>query len=277
VTAGYVDSLLEMGIHAVWVHDTMSAGIEPRELVPPEVRQQTAARVAGALAEARRSRERGRPLCEKAAREIETVVEQIVAAVRHRPEASLALNDLAAAHAYTHQHALDVCALGLVLGRELFRRNGWFDFRGETRHDDIRGRLVKLGMGLLLHDVGKVAVPTAILDKPGRLEPAEMEIMRGHPEAGASLLVSDYISPLTRAVVRDHHERWDGSGYPRGVRETGADQLARICAVADVYDAVTSERSYKRAEPPLRNPTVRVADGGGFREVRLDGQQRAAA
>jgi HD-GYP domain-containing protein (c-di-GMP phosphodiesterase class II) len=331
ITSSYVEALLDMGIHAVWVNDKLSVGIEPRELVPPEVRQQTAARVARALADARRSRESGQPLSEPAARELEHVVEQIVAGIGHRPEASLALDDLAAAHAYTHQHAIDVCALGLVLGRELFRCKGWRDFRGETRHDDISGRLFKLGMGLLLHDVGKVAVPTAILDKPGRLDPAEMDIMRTHPEAGASLLVSDYISPLVRAVVRDHHERWDGSGYPRGVSGTAADQLARVCAVADVYDAVTSERAYKRAQPPaagvdvilagrassfdpdvvdvfervvspyplgsevilpggtaavvskvhegeLRRPTVRVADGDGFREMRFDGgAERAAA
>ena len=107
-------------------------------------------------------------------------------------------------------------------------------------------------MGLLLHDVGKLAVPKEIIDKPGRLTPEEQAVMQTHPEIGAQLLAADEYSPLVRAVVREHHERWDGLGYPQGLSGRHISQLARIASVADVYDAVTSERPYKPGQPAAR-------------------------
>jgi HD-GYP domain-containing protein (c-di-GMP phosphodiesterase class II) len=111
-------------------------------------------------------------------------------------------------------------------------------------------RMTQLTMGLLVHDIGKLAIPEQILNKPGKLSPEEWELIKSHPVAGASLLESDRISPLTRAVVRDHHERWDGKGYPAGLEGTDIHQFARVAAVADVYDAITADRPYQPANPP---------------------------
>jgi HD-GYP domain-containing protein (c-di-GMP phosphodiesterase class II) len=97
--------------------------------------------------------------------------------------------------------------------------------------------------------VGKLAVPAEILNKPGRLDPHEWEIMKTHPTAGLELLRSDLISPLVKVIVRSHHERWNGDGYPDGKAGEEIHELARIAAVADVYDAVTSERVYAAAKP----------------------------
>jgi HD-GYP domain-containing protein (c-di-GMP phosphodiesterase class II) len=293
VTPRYVEALLDLGIHAVWVDDALSAGITPQELVPPAVRQETAREVKNAVAAARTAFDRRQPLDEKSANALKAIVEQLAASIAHRPDVTLFLNDLAAADAYTHQHSIDVCALGLLIGRTLFENEGWHDFRGERRWDDIPARLIKLGMGLLLHDIGKMAVPTPILNKPDRLTPEEQAIMREHTEAGAALLEADHISPLVRAVVREHHERWDGSGYPQGLAGDKINELARICAVADVYDAITSERPYKPAAAPYVGVGV-VVDGTGtafdpticdifervsWREVRVDdtGDLQAAA
>jgi HD-GYP domain-containing protein (c-di-GMP phosphodiesterase class II) len=160
------------------------------------------------------------------------------------------LSDLATADAYTHQHSIDVCALGVLLGRTLFLRDGWKDFKGRRRVDGLERRVHQLGMGLLLHDIGKLAVPGEILNKPGALTEEEHEVVRTHPDIGGQMLHSNIYSPLVRAVVREHHERWDGQGYPRGLAGEGISQLARIAAVADVYDAVTSERPYSTAQPP---------------------------
>ncbi len=107
--------------------------------------------------------------------------------------------------------------------------------------------LESLYRGSLLHDIGKIGIPDAILLKPGRLEPGEWEVIRQHPEIGASIL--GRISFLGDAVEVPlaHHEAWDGSGYPRGLRKEDIPLSARIFAVVDTYDALRSERPYKAA------------------------------
>jgi putative two-component system response regulator len=100
-----------------------------------------------------------------------------------------------------------------------------------------------------MHDVGKIGVPEEILLKPGSLDAAEWSIMRRHTEVGATIL-RDTISELLKAgevIALTHHERWDGSGYPYGLAGEAIPLSGRICAVADVFDALTSERPYKRA------------------------------
>src|SRR5436305_13584169 len=87
-------------------------------------------------------------------------------------------------------------------------------------------------------------------------------MIRGHPRAGVEMLGSDVISPLVNVVVRSHHERWDGGGYPDGLAGENIHQLARIAAAADVYDAVTSERVYASAKPPDIGVQI-VLDGAG--------------
>jgi hypothetical protein len=226
LTEGYREALRALGINAVWIEDDLSEGIEPHELVPPHLREEAARTVSGALTEAREGLARGRGLSPASAAGLKRVVRRLSESVAESPPAALVLADLAAADAYTHQHSIDVCALGLLVGRRLFERRGWEDFRGRRRRDDIETRLLKLGLGLLLHDVGKLAVPAAILAKTGPLTPAEREIVEAHPDAGAELLGSAKFSPLVRAIVREHHERWDGEGYPRGLRGTQINELS---------------------------------------------------
>lgn len=102
-----------------------------------------------------------------------------------------------------------------------------------------------------MHDVGKIGIPDAILQKPGPLTPEEWQTMRKHPEIGAEIIgehTSDVLS-LARSVALGHHEKWDGSGYPHGLSGEAIPLEARIVAVADVFDALTSVRPYKKAWP----------------------------
>jgi HD-GYP domain-containing protein (c-di-GMP phosphodiesterase class II) len=140
-----------------------------------------------------------------------------------------------------------VTVLGLLIARRMWERDGWTDFRGKVRRDRIEDRLRKLGLGLLVHDVGKLAVPPEILNKPGALTDDEMAVMRTHPEAGVELLRSASISPLILSVVRDHHERPDGRGYPAGLRGDEIPVPANIIHVADALDAITTTRVYRGA------------------------------
>ncbi|HEY9227458.1 MAG TPA: HD domain-containing phosphohydrolase [Gemmatimonadaceae bacterium] len=100
-------------------------------------------------------------------------------------------------------------------------------------------------IGALLHDVGKLVVPSEILNKPGKLTDEEWGVMRSHPRAGVDLLAGIDFPWDVRPIIESHHERWDGHGYPHGLRGEEIPLSARILAVADVYDALTSLRSYK--------------------------------
>ncbi len=115
-----------------------------------------------------------------------------------------------------------------------------------------------------LHDVGKIGVPDAILLKPGPLTPDEWVIMKAHTTMGAQILAGGESEMLTAAelIARSHHERWDGSGYPQGLREEEIPLPARIVAVADFFDAVSHARPYRQAWP-LDRILLAIAEGEG--------------
>jgi HD-GYP domain-containing protein (c-di-GMP phosphodiesterase class II) len=108
-----------------------------------------------------------------------------------------------------------------------------------------------LGHAYLLHDIGKLGIPEAIVLKPGRLTPGEMRVMRTHTTLGEELVRRlRCLSPLVREVVGSHHERWDGDGYPRRLAGLRIPLAARIFAVVDAYDAITHTRPYRERSDP---------------------------
>jgi HD-GYP domain-containing protein (c-di-GMP phosphodiesterase class II) len=107
-----------------------------------------------------------------------------------------------------------------------------------------------IGHAYLLHDVGKIGIPDAILLKPGPLTPDEMRVVRAHTRLGEELVRRlRFLSPLVRDVVACHHERWDGLGYPRNLRGPWIPLVARIFSVVDAFDAMTHERPYRAPRP----------------------------
>lgn len=105
----------------------------------------------------------------------------------------------------------------------------------------------EVGYSSILHDVGKMHVPDAILKKPGRLTEEETALMRQHTVAGERIISTDPFFTMARKIARSHHENWDGSGYPDGLAGEAIPLAARVVHVADVFDALTSDRTYKRA------------------------------
>jgi len=250
LTARYRELLMNAGVSAVYVEDDESSGIVVEPIVDDAMREVATRAIATAHRAATDASASGRQLSPDAVASLEDIVERILQQVQTSGGVALALSDLSSADAYTFQHSVDVTALGLLLGLRYYRRYGWTDYRGERQFGKIDDRLSSLGLGLMLHDIGKLSIPLAILNKPGRLTPEEWAVMRTHPRAGVDLLGGNDWSPLVKAVVLRHHERWDGSGYPDGKAGEEIHQMARIAAVADVYDAITSERHYAAAEPP---------------------------
>ena len=261
LSPGYIRALEGKGVMSVWVEDALSEGVLPVRAISPETQRKAIAAVGVALSDATDALTSGRGLSPRAVQELSDVASLIALEVHSAPDVALHLADMMGADQYLLQHVVDVTALGTVLAGRLFRQNGWVDHLGKRRRDQVDPRLAKIALGLLLHDIGKLAVPAEILQKPGALSAEEWVLMRRHPAQGAEML-GDNVSFLIRAVVKQHHERWDGSGYPDGIAGEEIHQFARIAAVADVYDAVTSERVYKASMKPHEGVTI-IEQGEG--------------
>ena len=139
---------------------------------------------------------------------------------------------LEARDGYTLGHGERVAALSILIGQEMRLSPA---------------RLRALAAGALLHDVGKIGIPDAVLHKPGRLSTEEFAVIQEHPVRGDTMLGVSFTGRAECAVIRHHHERWDGDGYPDGLAGEAIPLEARIAAVADVYDALRSNRAYRSA------------------------------
>ena len=163
------------------------------------------------------------------------LVEEISASVLRNPAALISVARLKTHDDYSYLHSVAVSALMLALARQL----------------KLDERLVRIaGTGGLMHDLGKAFMPLGVLNKPGRLTDEEFEIMKQHSGAGAQALQDGGCDSDVVDIALHHHERMDGRGYPHGLREDEISLLARMGAVCDVYDAVTSVRPYKRPWDP---------------------------
>jgi ribonuclease P protein subunit RPR2 len=157
-------------------------------------------------------------------------------------------NAVEARDAYTGKHAERVAAYGLELAKIV---------------DPAIASDPETEFGFLLHDVGKVAVPDAILHKPSALNRHELEVMRMHPVTGHAIVSHiDFLEGTAQDIVRCHHERWDGKGYPDGLAGRDIPKPARIFSVADTLDAITSDRPY-RTGSSIADARDEIARGSG--------------
>ena len=164
---------------------------------------------------------------------------EIYLSVVRNPSALISLTRLKNKDDYTYMHSVAVCALMIALGRKM-----------GVDEDTVKS----LGMAGLLHDVGKMTIPDLILNKPGRLTDAEFGQVKSHPERGWEMLRgSDDVDDIARDVCLHHHERVDGMGYPEKLSADNLSLFAKMGAVCDVYDAITSNRSYKDGWSPAES------------------------
>jgi HD-GYP domain-containing protein (c-di-GMP phosphodiesterase class II) len=249
LSGNYREWLTKGGIAAVYVDDELSAGID----VPVGVRPLTQIDATRVLASAfsvlpGKGQSKGKARAD-VVHELKRVVRGMIDDLEDNGDQMLAFADLATADAYALQHPVDVTVLGLALGRKLYDEYGWIDYDGTRRFDRIDERLRVLGLGLLLHEIGKTTIPPPVLEKAGPLDDKEWELIRTYPAAGAAMLTEETVGARAKSVVRCHQERFDGTGYPAGLIGDKIPQPARIAAVADVYDAITSARPYRKAAP----------------------------
>lgn len=156
---------------------------------------------------------------------------------------------------YIFTHSALVATTSLLLGQELS-----FSY----------AQLYNLGLGALLHDLGMTTIPSEIVDKKGPLDREERSLVNLHPRGGWDLLAGhDLVWPTARIVALQHHERWDGSGYPGGLRGEEIHLLSRIVAVADVYDALVSPRPYRPCRTPWEAHALILEGSGSLFDPRV--------
>jgi putative nucleotidyltransferase with HDIG domain len=187
--------------------------------------------------------------------ECEPLVNDIVGSVDRNGDALISLCRLKMADEYTYMHSVSVCALMVSLGRQL-------GLDEPTCRD--------AGMAGLLHDLGKAAIPQEILNKPGKLTDDEFTVVKSHPVKGyETLLASGVENERVLDVCRHHHEKMDGSGYPDKLNAESISLIARMSAVCDVYDAITSNRPYKAGWDPAESVSRMASWQGHFDPVVL--------
>lgn len=176
----------------------------------------------------------GRPVEKDSA---ERLVQDMRLSIQRNPHALISLARIKTADNYTYLHSMAVCALMMALAQRM-----------QMSEEEVR----LAGLSGLLHDVGKCRIPLRILNKPGALTPEEWRIMQDHSTLGAQLLRPLDVPDLVLQACLHHHEKMDGSGYPSGLKGEQIHPLARMAAICDIYDAVTSDRPYKQGWPPAQ-------------------------
>ncbi len=255
ITPGYIRQLQKIGIPTV----NVTSADPSFHLLPPDdvVQEETRVDAIRHVFDAFQSIEHEGRLDADA---MERVSDNILMDLIARKENLVQLTDIRLHDTYTFAHSVNVAILSAMLGLHCHY----------TKKD-----LQVLTLGALLHDLGKVDVPAEILTKNTRLTPEEFALIQQHPEDGAKHIhAMDHALPQTSllaAIAREHHEHIDGRGYPRGLKGDEIHRFAKIVAIADVYDALTSERPYKRAYTPnIAYNIMKNVNVGQFDETLLD-------
>ncbi|MEF3697232.1 HD-GYP domain-containing protein [Desulfolutivibrio sp.] len=168
----------------------------------------------------------------------EAFVSDVISSVSRNRETLTGLCKLRFYDEYSYTHSINVTVLATAFGQYL-------GLPGDELHP--------LGLGALFHDIGKANIPREVLNKPGRLDAREFQVIKRHPlESYVILKGMGALTPKVLSAIVEHHEKYDGSGYPRGIGGEEVSMFARIISLADVYDALTSERVYKKGMPPAQ-------------------------
>lgn len=288
LTSKYLQTLHERGLAGIYIEDPDTSDIEVPQTISPEVRAKAMGNLSRAFESVSRNSERMREAyvamaasdmgsrrfadavrsvadgegLYRMAQDIDGMLDELQGC-----DVLAGLNSIKAHDTYTFQHSIDVTIMGLVLAR----LQKW-----------DRVRLRAFGVGCILHDIGKLFISPEILNKPAKLTDAEYKQVQAHPTAGYELIktIASGLGVLVPHVAFQHHEKQDGSGYPRGLK--GNPSLAinapnhihdfgAVCAVADVYDALTSDRPYRAGMPPDQAiATMLRGDGKHFNPEAME-------
>lgn len=228
LSSDFIERLKELGFSSVYIEDGFIDDVSLDNLISEETRNQAVACVKEVMANIRS--EQTFQACK-----VKKVVSDIVEELLVNGKMMMNLSDIRSFDDYTFFHSVNVTVLSITIGMTLFYP---------------RQKLLDLGLGVLLHDVGKTQIPLGILNKPGKLTDEEFGFVQKHTWFGFEILRNHPEIKITSShVALQHHERIDGSGYPRQLKGNDILEYARISAIADVYDALVHDRCYRRKLP----------------------------
>lgn len=262
ITDLIIKRLKQLNIRYVYIEDSISSGIEIEETVPLEVRNSAVKKITDSFKDIREAKGKNATyILEKHTKIISSIVEDLLSAINNSKEMLTIISDAYLYDEYLYQHSFQVTLYSVATAKEL----------GYSYEDQ---RLV--GIGALLHDIGKIIVPKEILNKPGKLTEEEFEQMKQHTRYGFDILRNLHsVSLLIAHCAFQHHERLDGSGYPRGIKGDEIHPFAKIIGVADVFDAVTSNRIYRGKLLPSEGlKIIEASSGKGFDKTIVEAFKR---
>lgn len=251
-----ISRLKQLGIQYVYIEDKISEGIEIEETVPLAVRKKAVKQITNAFHQIKGlDNKSASHVIDKQTKEIGMLVDDILNSILNNDEVLMILSDTMLYDEYIYQHSFQVTLYSLAIAKEM----------GYSQSD-----LKTIGMGAILHDVGKMLTPAEVLFKPGRLTEEEFELMKQHARSGFDILRNLHtVSLLVAHCAFQHHERLDGSGYPRALVDYEIHPFAKIIAVADVFDAVTSNRVYREKMVPSQGIAIIEAGRGTMFDARV--------
>ena len=251
LTQDFIRRLTGHGIVSVYIDDPQCP-LGGEDIISPQIRQKTVTtlmELATGITQATLTRK------QDYGRRISALVEDIIEELLRRKDSLINVIDLKDYDNYTYAHSVNVAVLSVVTGISMGLEYS---------------RLKSLGIGALLHDIGKIFIPLEVLNKPGKLTSGEFDQIKKHPERGfTKVKEDDFVDALGRAVILQHHEKLDGSGYPNNRKGKDIHELAKIAAVADVYDALTSDRPYRSRWAPAQGLEYIYTLAGGHLEVDI--------
>lgn len=230
LTSNYIERLKRANIQCIYIDDELSEGLEAKNVIPDELKIKSIATVKTAFKDL--SDRKGSSYNIKSIESIKQIVDEMMHIIYENPSTLYCMTELMGTDMYTYNHSAEVAALSMLVAKSM-KMNDTF--------------IQKIGVGAILHDVGKMSVPAEILNKVDPLDEVESKLMKDHPQMGYDLLKDNgYISPISRQIVLLHHEKLNGSGYPFMMSGEQIPIHVRIVTLCDIFNAISSNRAYKR-------------------------------
>jgi HD-GYP domain-containing protein (c-di-GMP phosphodiesterase class II) len=254
LTKAYIEQLRQLGVPSVYIQDHRTQDIELRSPVQDYLRLK-AARLLKSIFKEISSQLISRIDISDYLPQLHTVAEDILQDILTSDKLVLDFFEIKNVLDYNCLHSVDVCILAVLMGKKLGLEID---------------KLQELAVGALLHDIGKALVPGSIITKPGALTPEEYQQMKRHTLMGFELLCrTKDVTPGIAQVSLEHHERFDGRGYPNGLKGSQISFYSRLIAICDVYDALTSDRFYRKRYLPHQAAEFIMGGGGTHFDYRL--------
>ena len=229
LTQGYIDRLKKANVQCVYIEDELSEGIEFNNVISDELKVKSISRVKTVFKEM--SVNKGHTYQVKSIDSIKDIIDEIMEMIYDNPSTLFCMTELMGTDMYTYNHSAEVAVLSMLVAKSM-KLNETF--------------IKKIGIGAMLHDIGKMQIPGEVLNKVEPLTPAEVTLVKEHVQFGYDMLKeNDYISPLSRQIVLLHHEKLNGVGYPYGLAGEQIPIHVRIVTLCDIFNAVSSNRAYK--------------------------------